>query len=923
MTTQKNLCASASSTSRRFVRMAAIASCFLATVSSAQPADGIVQRVLRNGTITCTVFLQGDQTLNERLQLLTHDESARQPFFQSDGDFGLDIMYADWRAPGKQNNADNPVVLTKKDFTVVRSEIRDQGNGRVELTVYLKGKDCPFDVRILYRLDPGEMCLRKSLSIMDTVSGLHLLRRFWPVRASFSGITSVVKEGDFGQPVAVLLGEGGAFFGMEYPAAENRIRKDESQTFRISCGQEFGERIGKTPHASEWVVEALTPDRYVQRWFYAYLDGIRVAPLRPYTLYNSWYDLRSPEYPRVPKENVMSEASAMKMIALLRKNMIDRHGIALDAFVLDDGWDVYRSDWVLRREEFPNGFRPLADELRKTNTALGVWLGPIGGYSFRELRTGWMKEHGYELVGDQLCVAGKKYSRLLKQRVTDFAANDGVAYYKWDGIQFSCNEPDHGHPIDIYSRRAVLESVIGLCSAVREKRPSMFLNITSGTWLSPWWVKYANTIWMDGADYGYADVPSISQRDAAITYRDFVLYEDFSLKGLWFPVANLMTHGIIKGKLEMLGSPEEPLDKFTDDALLYVARGVSMYELYISPDIISEGEWNTLARAIAWAKDRFPVLKTTFMIGGNPMKRESYGYAHFAGSRGILAARNPFVTPASLAADLTPAQGLDAAADSLVLERVYPTRWIDPKLHRSGETLTIPLDGYETAVYEIYPLAEARSPLLAGVVFDVSVGKESQYAISFHSAGEGARLLNPGLVEKMTVDGKNADAQTFRPRPSAAQPISSGANVTPGASEGTIDVSVPLETTASGAKLAVLLTPAGSGMPAGQPVVRATKDGAAAAVRSEQQEGLSRWYTVDVAPGRHSVSFGLTAEKGNWKGDAQVWLIANQRQQATDVSWTLNGPVRTRPEPPHPWLPGEIRRTVKLGELHIEAHAGR
>ena len=43
--------------------------------------------------------------------------------------------------------------------------------------------------------------------------------------------------------------------------------------------------------------------------------------------------------------------------------MIEKNGITLDAFVLDDGWDVYKSDWVLRPGEFPHGLRPIADAL--------------------------------------------------------------------------------------------------------------------------------------------------------------------------------------------------------------------------------------------------------------------------------------------------------------------------------------------------------------------------------------------------------------------------------------------------------------------------------------------------------------------------------------------------------------------------------
>ena len=45
-----------------------------------------------------------------------------------------------------------------------------------------------------------------------------------------------------------------------------------------------------------------------------------IAPLRPYTLYNSWYDLRSAEYPRVTPDHVMNEENVLRMARLLREN---------------------------------------------------------------------------------------------------------------------------------------------------------------------------------------------------------------------------------------------------------------------------------------------------------------------------------------------------------------------------------------------------------------------------------------------------------------------------------------------------------------------------------------------------------------------------------------------------------------------------
>ena len=889
----------------------------------ASPQDEVtVPKILRNDYVALNVSIRGDRLLSERIEVqpgwASRLKLTQSASIETDADFGLELMYTDWRAPGKQNNADNPVLLRKNDFAITGSDRAELAGGTQELCIFFKAKEAPFTIRITYHLEPGAFFVRKSIAIQDSSLGHHLLRWFWPVRAKLKSVTGVIKLGDYGQPVAVLTHGGGAFFGLEYPASQNHLTTEAVGKYLLSCGQEFGEQVGKTWLQSEWAVLAVTPNEHVKDWFFKYVDAIRVAPLKPYTLYNSWYDLRSAEYPKIPRQNVMSEQSALKMIDLLRKNMIDRHGIHLDAFVLDDGWDVYKSDWVLREEQFPHGLRPLADELKKTNTSLGVWFGPTGGYSFRNLRIAWMRNHGYELVGDQLCVAGKKYSALLTKRVTDFVQTDGVGYYKWDGIQFSCSEPDHGHPIDIYSRRAVLESVIGMCRAVRAKNPAMFLNITSGTWLSPWWVKYANTIWMDGADYGYADVPSISQRDAAITYRDFVLYEDFSLKDLWFPVANLMTHGIIKGKLELLGSPEEPLDKFTDDALLYFARGVSMYELYISPDILSDGEWNTLAKAITWAKDRFPILANTSMIGGNPMKRETYGYAHFKGSRGVVAARNPYITPDSLVVTFAPSLGFDADADSLVVEQVYPARRIAPRFYRSGERFVIPLEGYETAVYEIFPVGEATEPLVAGPSFTASVLSDGRYELVCSGGTGEVRLLNPRLVTSATLDGKAASPTSLAFPSARTSPLVTEFSVRP-RSGSTFEVGFTLADFAMDGKMAILLTPDGSAKV--PPSVAGTIDGKVVTFKTEQREGRSQWFTAEVSPGKHALVVTIEQEKEAWRGTASLWMIGRQKKTPVVLSFGMQARAAERPMPPHPWNPGEVRENVRVGELHLPARS--
>ncbi len=876
-----------------------------------QTASGM-SLVMTNDRVTYVLVIDATRLAGDTLTLLPDGRrNAGPPPLITDADFRMEIMWTDWSAPKYFNNAENPVVFTKTDFAVTRYEFVDLRGGGKEIRVDLDGIDMQLRARRTVRLEPADFFVRQGLAVADTALSGHFLQHVWPVDCRVQGTVLSLNPGGFGQPVAWVRGSGGAFIGVEYPAAENLLQV-EGPVNRVTCGHEMGEKISRDWLEAETVIMGVTPDTDVKRWFMRYVESLRVTPVRPYTLYNSWYDLRSAEYPKVPASNVMNEENVMRIIGLIRRNMIEKHGIHLDAFVLDDGWDVYESDWVLRPEQFPNGLKPVADELKKTKTDLGLWFGPTGGYSFRMKRVNWMKEHGYEVVGTtkntaMLCLAGSRYSSLFAKRVVDFVARDGVGYFKWDGIQFSCSEQGHGHPVGIYSRRAVLQSLIRKCDTVRAKNPDVFLNITSGTWLSPWWVKYANQIWMQGQDYGYADVPSISPRDAAITYRDFVLYDDFTNRNWWFPIANLMTHGIIKGNLQMLGGTREPLDRFANEVLLYFARGVSMWELYISPDILTDGEWDVLGSALAWARDRFPVLATTEMVGGDPTKSQTYGYVHFRGSHGILAVRNPWVARGSLAVELRTRYGLDESASGLVLERVYPDHWVAPALYRQGDTVTLPLEGYETAIYEMYPLAEADSPLLGGGFYDITATNDGGGELTVYGSAGGAQLLNS---DRFALSSRIGGASPPPPADAASLRVDRPRS-------GELHVSFALDASMEEASLALLLTPAAGG--AKGPAVLVVHEGRTDTARSEESESPSRWYTLPVGTGMHDLVVHVKEgpRGGDWAGTVSAWVVGRQRCESETVRFTARHRVVARVMPPRGLPAGRVARTVRIGEANL------
>jgi hypothetical protein len=125
-----------------------------------------------------------------------------------------------------------------------------------------------------------------------------------------------------------------------------------------------------------------------------------------------------------------------------------------------------------------------------------------------------------------------------------------------------------------------------------------------------------------------------------------------------------------------------------------------------------------------------------------------------------------------------------------------------------------------------------------------------------------------------------------------------------------------------------------------EPEVSAFLDGEKVELKVEHQKGRWGWYTFKVRPGKHTsriiiedngdrphFSHGRHAsriiiaqeEKENkWTGKVSVWLVCSQRPEGMEVSFDLAQKLsKKRPMPPQPWPSGEMRRTVKLGELEI------
>ena len=315
----------------------------------------------------------------------------------------------------------------------------------------------------------------------------------------------------------------------------------------------------------------------------------------------------------------------------------------------------------------------------------------------------------------------------------------------------------------------------------------------------------------------------------------------------------------------------------------------------------------------------------TELVGGNPLKGEAYGYVHFKGNKGIIAARNPVIEGAKLTVGLDASYGLDPIAASLVLRRLYPTRWTSPKLSKAGDMVTLPLDGFEMAVYEVFPLSEATEPLLAGAVVDVIGQSGASITFSLHNPAADVKILNPELLLSSSASSKELNKLVVElKKVKASEVVKETKVIAASSANNTVDVHLTVGDDAADGMVAVLLAQDNASQKVAIKVT-ALLDGQDAKVSTERQEGKSQWYKIPVSSGKHVVSFRVVPSKDSlaWSGKATAWFVSRQKQKSKEIELRLNQAPAERLLPPTIWPAGEIRKNIKLGEAALVAKGSK
>jgi hypothetical protein len=362
----------------------------------------------------------------------------------------------------------------------------------------------------------------------------------------------------------------------------------------------------------------------MRRDFLAYLERERAHPYRTFLHYNSWYDLGY--------FNPYDQAGALDRVNIFGRELTQKRGVTLDSFLFDDGWDDHKSLWKFN-DGFPNGFTPISQAAAQYRAHPGVWMSPWGGYSKpKQERIAFGTAAGYEIVEGGYALSGPKYYNAFRDVCMDMITKYGVNQFKVDGT----GNVDSVFPGSQFD--SDFDAAIHLIGELRAAKPDIFINLTTGTWPSPFWLIYSDSIWRGGEDDSTAGVGTYRER--WITYRDADTYERVVQHGPLYPLNSLMLHGMIYAQHHRQ-LDKDPDNDFRNEVRSYFGTGTQLQEMYITPSLLSAANWDDLAEAAKWSCANADVLKDTHWIGGDPAWLEVYGWASWSPRKGILVLRNP------------------------------------------------------------------------------------------------------------------------------------------------------------------------------------------------------------------------------------------------------------------------------------------
>jgi len=546
-------------------------------------------------------------------------------------------------------------TLTAADFRVTKTN-----ESQTALTFTLENAERKLTLELSYTLAAAEFYMHKQLTITSSdpitleridVEALELPDAYQPytIRNITANAPGRWSPG-LGQPLYTKTS--GTFWGIEFPAADNTVKDN-----MLIAGYLYGRELQPNqPYKTYSAVCGVADDAtFVADAFQEYIDSIRIRPLRLQVQYNTWFDTGG---------GVRKESFAKSVEKIHHELSEERGNKPLSMYVIDDGWQDTGADWSDKvwkvNAKFDPDFASSRDAASKAKSHMGLWLSP-GCLFGATSQVKKLRAKGFEALDDWMSMAGPKYMQALEDRMTELA-HQGVGFFKLDGVfghliqrNFELHGESYGIPtmpqlgtegfksadgrlndpkydeLKIYYLSAGTERLIKLFHNVAQANPDIYLLISNGAYLSPWWLMHVDNVWMINA----GDAAGGSSRTAELVYRDDRYYEIFREQNTQYPMSSIFNHEPKKT------SSGETKDTFRKYLYMHLSRGTGFIELYIKPAALQPADWDVLSEGLHWAADIFPTFKHIRMHGGSPKTSAIYGYTGWTQTQGFISIHNP------------------------------------------------------------------------------------------------------------------------------------------------------------------------------------------------------------------------------------------------------------------------------------------
>ena len=646
-------------------------------------------------------ILQTTQIVNKRADTKTHLQDTKEFSIRFSKELEVDAKIK------------KAQFITAHDCQVMshrETNLADGGGKALIFTLKRKTRlfQTKFKIEVHYRLQADASYMKKHL-VINTSSGSVALDRIdvealtiedayqpYTIKQIYSLAANQWRPG-LGQPLYAT--NTGLFIGIEFPAALNYVKNGILYSGYF-WGQQLKKRVMKYKKFPEKsyttypsVLGTSTELKYLSDAFLEYIDKTRIRPLRLRRQYNSWFDDGS---------GVNRTRFAKNVNAVHQKLVVERDVKPLSVYVIDDGWQDVRKDWSKKAWPVNSKFRPdFASSFKVVKNAqstLGIWISP--GLNFGARPAVYkLRKAGVETLHRLVSLAGPKYMHLLEKRMLELTKL-GIAYYKLDGLFGHLNHREFelaGYKYDLpyidgskvkalrlkpldkrlnyyrydelklYYLVAGTQRLIDIFTKMHAINPKIYIVISNGAWLSAWWLRHVDAVWMINA----GDAAEGSDRTQELVYRDKVYYDIWQKENTQYPMSSLFNHEPKKVKT---GEPKEVFRRYM---YMNMSRGTGFIELYIKTMKLSDSDWDVVAETLKWGHSYFPAFKTARMHGGNPQKNEVYGYAGFTAKKGYLSIHNPSKDKRqtySIKLDRDLGVGMDGSAKKLIYKASSPLK---------------------------------------------------------------------------------------------------------------------------------------------------------------------------------------------------------------------------------------------------------